>query len=121
MPTYKKSFTGSGTTGFIKTYKDRHGNPLVSAPGGVLIHPKTNLKKNIFEGIDSDIITVKFLTETKNGFYIKKQDVEIGTKLKELEYYNPEKRHYILLNEDIRILITKEQVLTGDISIVVNT
>jgi hypothetical protein len=119
MPTSERVFTGTGTSGYITTYTDRHGNPMARAPGGRLIHPKTKFITNIFDDVDLDVITIRVVKNTTNGISVKEEDVEIGTKLKDLKLYKPGKRHYLVLDNIIKIVLTKEQVLIEDITIFV--
>ena len=116
MSTSQKVFTGTGKDGFITIYKDRHGRPLARKPGGGLTKPKTNIITNVFDDLDEINITFIFKNSLKDT---KKTEVTtIGTKLKDLHFYNPEKRHYISIDDEIELSITKEQVITDDCVII---
>jgi hypothetical protein len=116
MPTSQKVFTGTGKDGYVTIYKDRHGRPLAKKPGGGLKIPKTNVITNIFD--DFDEINITFLIENGEK-YVKKTEITIiGKKLKELHFYNPDRRHYMFIDDEIELLITKEQVLLDDCVII---
>lgn len=112
MPTSQKVFTGTGTDGFITIYKDRHGNPLARKPGGGLTRPKTNIIKNVFDDLDE--IKITFIIQNGLKDTKKTEVTTIGTKLKDLHFYNPDRRHYLSIDEEIELSITKEQVMTDD-------
>ncbi len=116
MPTSQKIFTGTGKDGYVTMYKDRHGRPLASKPGGGLMIPKTKIITNIFDDFDEIIITFFIVNGEK---YLKKTEItKIGKKLKDLNFYNPDRRHYMYINNEIELLITKEQVMLDDCIII---
>lgn len=116
MPTSQKVFTGTGKDGYVTIYKNRHGQPLASKPGGRLTIPKTKIITNVFD--DFDEISITFIIEKGEKKYEKKEVTTIGKKLKELHFYNPERRHYMYIDEDIELSITKEQVIIDDCVII---
>ena len=116
MPTSRKIFTGTGRDGYVTIYKNRYGQPLARKAGGGLMIPHTEIFTNIFEDLGE--ININFVIVNDDKEVKKIEVVTMGTKLKELRSYNPERRHYIYVEEGIELLITKEQVLLNDCIIV---
>ncbi len=112
MPTGKRVFTGTRTDGHVTFYKDRHGSPLARKPGGRLTYPKTQIIKNVFD--DMDEILVTFIIERHGKFYKKQEVTTIGTKVKDLKLYDPTKRHYIHMGNNVDLLLTGHQVLVDE-------
>tara|TARA_B110001450_G_C17460967_1_gene416201 strand:- start:244 stop:603 length:360 start_codon:yes stop_codon:yes gene_type:complete len=107
-----KTFTGTGTSGFVTHYKTMNGTPLARKPGGSFTVPKTKLETNIFDDFDHIRVIFKF---DDNGKIREKIEVTMfGTKLKDMNFYNPSKRFSLIIDEDIFVSITKEQVFTED-------
>ena len=89
---------------------------MARKPGGSFMRPKTKFQTNIFDEMDE--ITITFLIEKNGNVLEKKEVVSLGTKLKDLKLYHPESRHYLYIDEEVEVMITKEQVFTDDSTVI---